>query len=44
MEVAKTVPGKFDSRGRRTPVITKETYVIPCDTIIKAIGENPNAR
>jgi NADH-quinone oxidoreductase subunit F len=43
LEVAKTVPGKFDSRGRRSPVITKETYVIPCDTVIKAIGEKPDS-
>jgi NADH-quinone oxidoreductase subunit F len=39
MEVAKTVPGKFDSRGRRSPVVTKDTYVVECETIIKAIGE-----
>jgi hypothetical protein len=43
LEVAKTVPGKYDSRGRRSPVVTKETYVIPCDTIIKAIGEKPDS-
>ena len=43
LEVAKTVPGKFDSRGRRSPVVTKETYVIPCDTVIKAIGEKPDS-
>lgn len=39
LEVAKTVLGKFDSSGRRTPVVTNETYVIPCDMIIEAIGE-----
>jgi NADH-quinone oxidoreductase subunit F len=39
LEVAKTIPGKYDSRGRRAPVVTKETYIIPCDAIIKAIGE-----
>jgi NADH-quinone oxidoreductase subunit F len=43
LEVAKTVPGKFDSRGRRSPVVTKETYVIPCDTVIKAIGEKADS-
>ncbi len=43
VEVAKTVPGKFDSRGRCSPVVTKETYVIPCDTVIKAIGEKPDS-
>ncbi len=39
MEVARTVPGEFDSRGRRSPVVTKDTYVVECDTILKAIGE-----
>jgi NADPH-dependent glutamate synthase beta subunit-like oxidoreductase len=43
LEVAKTVPGKFDSRGRRSPVVTKETYIIPCNTVIKAIGEKPDS-
>jgi NADH-quinone oxidoreductase subunit F len=43
LEVARTVPGKFDSRGRRSPVVTKETYVIPCNTVIKAIGERPDS-
>jgi len=43
LEVAKTVPGKYDSNGRRSPVVTKETYVIPCNTIIKAIGERPDS-
>jgi NADH-quinone oxidoreductase subunit F len=44
LEVAKIVPGKFDSRGRRTPVITKETRIIPCGTVIKAIGEKLDSR
>ena len=39
LEVAKTILGKYDTRGRRTPVITNEKYIIPCDTIIEAIGE-----
>jgi len=42
--VAKTVPGKLDANGRRSPVITRETYVIPCDTVIKAIGEKPDSK
>ena len=37
------MPGKFDSRGRRSPVVTKETYIIPCNTVIKAIGERPDS-
>jgi NADH-quinone oxidoreductase subunit F len=43
LEVAKTVPGKYDGRGRRSPVVTKETYIIPANTIIKAIGEKPDS-
>jgi NADH-quinone oxidoreductase subunit F len=41
LEVAKTVPGKYDARGRRAPVMTDDKYVVHCDTIIKAIGERP---
>ena len=43
LEVAKTVPGKFDSRGRRAPVVTKDTYIIPCDAVVKAIGEKADS-
>ena len=43
LEVAKTVPGKYDSKGRRAPVVTKDTYIIPCDAIIKAIGEKADS-
>jgi len=43
LEVAKTVPGKHDARGRRAPVVTKDTHIIPCDAIIKAIGEKPDS-
>jgi len=43
LEVAKTVLGPFDAGGRRTPVLTDEKYVIPCDTIIEAIGERVEA-
>jgi NADH-quinone oxidoreductase subunit F len=43
LEVAKTIPGKHDSKGRRVPVVTKDTYIIPCDAIIKAIGEKPDS-
>jgi NADPH-dependent glutamate synthase beta subunit-like oxidoreductase len=43
LEVAKTVLGKFDSKGRRKPVVTDEKYTIPCDTIILAIGEKADA-
>jgi NADH-quinone oxidoreductase subunit F len=43
LEVEKTVLGKFDARGRRSPVATGEKYVIPCDTIIEAIGQKVEA-
>jgi len=43
LEVEKTVLGKFDARGRRAPVPTGEKYVIPCDTIIEAIGQKVEA-
>jgi len=43
LEVEKTVLGKFDARGRRSPVPTGEKYVIPCDTIIEAIGQKVEA-
>ena len=40
LEVAKTILGQFDHDGRRKPIITDAKYVIPCDTIIKAVGES----
>jgi NADH-quinone oxidoreductase subunit F len=43
LEVAKTVLGKFDSKGRRIPMVTDEKYTIPCNTIILAIGEKAEA-
>ena len=43
LEVEKTALGKFDARGRRSPVPTGEKYVIPCDTIIEAIGQKVEA-
>ena len=43
LEVEKTALGKFDARGRRAPVPTGEKYVIPCDTIIEAIGQKVEA-
>jgi NADH-quinone oxidoreductase subunit F len=43
LEVTKMVPGEFDISGRRKPVITEETYQIPCDTVMVAIGERVDA-
>ncbi len=40
MEIAKTVIGDYDLHGRRKPVETKETFTLPCDTVILAIGES----
>ena len=39
LEVRKTIPGDFDSSGRRTPVSTNDISVLPCDTVIMAVGE-----
>jgi NADH-quinone oxidoreductase subunit F len=44
LEVAKTIPGKYDARGRRAPVLTGDKYLVSCDTIIKAIGERPDGQ
>jgi len=33
------VAGDFDVSGRRRPIPTEETYEIPCDTVMVAIGE-----
>ncbi|MFA5099335.1 MAG: FAD-dependent oxidoreductase [Candidatus Omnitrophota bacterium] len=39
LKVSKMVPGDFDVSGRRKPMPTDETYEIPCDTVMIAIGE-----
>jgi NADH-quinone oxidoreductase subunit F len=39
LEVVKMLPGDFDVSGRKKPISTNETYEIPCDTIMLAIGE-----
>ncbi|MFP4171294.1 MAG: FAD-dependent oxidoreductase [Candidatus Hydrogenedentota bacterium] len=43
MEVRKTKPGEFDTSGRRTPVSTDEFYTLPCNSVIMAVGEKPDA-
>jgi NADPH-dependent glutamate synthase beta subunit-like oxidoreductase len=39
----KMVPGEYDLTGRRKPISTAETYEIPCDTVMTAIGEKVDA-
>ena len=39
LEIMKMKSGGFDSSGRKKPVPSGETAVIPCDTIILAVGE-----
>ncbi len=39
IEAVKAVPGDFDTSGRRRPILTDETYKIPCDTVILSVGE-----
>ncbi|HNQ50244.1 MAG TPA: FAD-dependent oxidoreductase [Candidatus Omnitrophota bacterium] len=39
LKVSKMIPGDFDVSGRRRPMPTNETYEIPCDTVMTAIGE-----
>ncbi len=34
--------GEKDASGRRAPVPTSETFAIPCDLIIAAVGESPD--
>ena len=43
VELSRMAPGEFDSSGRRRPVKTGETLVIPCDAVILAVGEIPDA-
>ncbi len=43
LDVMKMVPGEYDLTGRRKPISTSETYEIPCDTVMTAIGEKVDA-
>ncbi len=40
---AKMALGEPDASGRRRPVETRELVDLPCDTLITAIGEHPDA-
>jgi len=35
--------GEKDASGRRSPIPTEYTFSLPCDLIITAVGEQPNA-
>jgi NADH-quinone oxidoreductase subunit F len=39
----KCKPGEFDLSGRRRPETTKETITIECNTVISAIGQQPES-
>jgi NADPH-dependent glutamate synthase beta subunit-like oxidoreductase len=39
LEAVRTVPGEYDTTGRRRPVPTDEVIRIDCDTVILAVGE-----
>jgi NADPH-dependent glutamate synthase beta subunit-like oxidoreductase len=43
IELMRTKLGDFDLDGRRRPVSTGEMTIVPCDNIILAIGERPDA-
>ena len=40
IEVVKTRLGEFDSSGRRRPIETDEVHIIPCTSVILAVGES----
>ena len=42
LEIARMEPGDYDRSGRRTPVATGETAVLPCEAVIMAVGEVPD--
>jgi NADH-quinone oxidoreductase subunit F len=39
IEVVKTRLGEFDSSGRRRPILTDEVRMIPCSSVVLAVGE-----
>ena len=43
LEIERMIPGDVDSSGRRTPVASGQCEVIPCETVMLAIGERVNA-
>jgi len=43
IEVEKMRLGEFDRSGRRSPESTGEFSTLPCDTVITAIGGNPDS-
>ncbi len=38
------VLGEKDASGRRSPLPSEETFELPCDLLITAVGEEPDAR
>lgn len=42
LKVRKMSLGPKDSSGRRSPLPTDETFDLPCDLLVTAVGEDPN--
>jgi NADH-quinone oxidoreductase subunit F len=43
LEIERMTPGDVDFSGRRTPMASGHTEVLPCETVMLAIGERVNA-
>jgi NADH-quinone oxidoreductase subunit F len=43
LEIERMMPGDVDSSGRRTPMASGNCEILPCDTLMLAIGEHVNA-
>jgi NADH-quinone oxidoreductase subunit F len=43
LECLRTKPGEYDNSGRRMPVSTNEKFIVPCDTMVMAVGEKPDS-
>jgi NADPH-dependent glutamate synthase beta subunit-like oxidoreductase len=43
LEIERMAPGDVDTSGRRTPVASGQCEIIPCETVMLAIGERVNA-
>ena len=43
LEAGRMIPGDVDFSGRRTPAPSGESFIIPCETVMLAIGERVDA-
>ncbi len=44
LESVRTRPGSFDASGRRAPIVTDEVLLLPCSTVVLAVGEGIDQR